>query len=107
MTKGEAENDIAYSGGHVTATTSSQLHAGGQRALSGMSRAKSGLELVDDFVHRVRAKRHCAHMKLLHFHLCRSTFEKEWTISGRRITILGQGTGLVAEKILDSTEFFR
>jgi hypothetical protein len=107
MTKGEAENNIAYAGGHVTATTSSQLHAGGQRTLSGMGRAKSGLELVDDFVHRVRAKRHCTHMKLLHFHLCRVTVEKERTISGRRITILGQGTSLVAEKILDSAKFFR
>ena len=33
---------------------------------------KSGVELVGNFVHRIRAKRHCTHMKLLHFHLYRN-----------------------------------
>jgi hypothetical protein len=31
---------------------------------------KSGVKLMGNFVHRIKAKRHCTHMKLLHFHLC-------------------------------------
>ena len=68
---------------------------------------ESGVELVDDFVHRIGAKRHCTHMKLLHFHLCRNIVKgrKEGQL-GKKITILGQCTGLITEEILDSAEFF-
>ncbi len=69
---------------------------------------KSDVKLVDNFVHRVGAKRHCTHMKFFHFHLCRNRpFRKVDVELGKRNTILGQCTGLVAEKILDSAEFFR
>jgi hypothetical protein len=48
-------------------------------------------------------------MKLLHFHLCRKRLlgEEESVELGKKTTILGQCTSLVAEKILDSAEFFR
>ena len=63
---------------------------------------------VNNFVHRVGAKRHCTHMKFLHFHLCRNKpFRKVEVELGKRNTILGQCTVLVAEKILNSAEFFR
>jgi len=68
---------------------------------------KGGAELVSDFVHRVRAKGHCTHMKFLHFHLCQGRPLKEESLLVEEITIPSQGASLIAKKILYSAEFFR
>lgn len=80
MAQSESEDDILYSRGHITTTSSSQSsscgHADGSTVSSKLAsiydgwQTQCGGELVGDFVHRVDGVGHGPEVQLLQLHLC-------------------------------------